>query len=109
MPCADDLAATPAAAGAQLTLAPKGTVADVRRGETLLDGCNRVHAPLAQSCSGHGVCGHCRVRVVAGGESLPPPSAREQSLRERRDFGRDERVACLAVPAGDVVITTTYW
>jgi ferredoxin len=66
---------------------PSGRVTRARAGETLLVACNRIPLPLGQSCSGVGLCGWCRVLVVAGRENL----------------------AGQAKAMGDVVITTTYW
>ena len=93
----------------RLSFSPSGAVTTLRPGEALLEACNRMRVPLGQSCSGLGICGWCKVRIVSGLENVPPPGEREQSLRERRDYAADERVACLTVPAGDVVIGTRYW
>ena len=59
---------------------------------------------LPQACGGHGECGTCRVRLVAG--ELTPVRHEEQSLmaRHARRFGQGERLACQARPRGDVVI-----
>ena len=59
---------------------------------------------LPQSCGGHGECGTCRVRVVAG--ELTPIRHEEGTLmtKHAKRFRQGERLACQARPRGDVVV-----
>jgi ferredoxin len=82
---------------------------EIRAGATILAAANRCQAPIAQSCSGDGACGWCRVVVLEGMEHLAPPGELEQRLMKEKEFKSNERAACLARVQGDVAITTTYW
>ncbi len=81
----------------------------IKAGATLLAAANQSEVPIGQSCSGDGICGWCKVRVLRGAESLAPPIALERKLMEQYKFEPNERAACLAVVEGDVEITTSYW
>ena len=73
----------------------------------MLDAARTAGAPLANSCGGVGICGRCRVRVVAGADQLSAPTSVE--LRFRKGFADDERMACQAVVLGNCQVTTSYW
>ena len=88
---------------------PLNKVREIKPHATLLAAANQVEVPLGQSCSGEGICGWCRVRVLDGVENLAPPTALEKRLMDQYNFKADERAACLAKVKGDVTITTTYW
>lgn len=81
----------------------------VKAGATLLAAANQAHVPIGQSCSGDGICGWCKVKVLDGVDNLAAPSERESKLMEEKKFERNERAACLAVVRGDVAITASYW
>lgn len=93
----------------EVTFAPLGRAAEARQDETILDAARRAGAPLGNSCGGIGICARCRVRVVAGAESLSPPTSVEARVARERGLGADERLACQAVVGADVTVTTTYW
>lgn len=78
-------------------------------GETILDAAIKAGLPVANSCSGEGVCGGCRMRVVSGAEHLDPPTAREKEIMRKYQYTGDERAACVVTPHGDITVTTTYW
>ncbi len=82
---------------------------DIKLGATILTAANQSEVPLGQSCSGDGSCGWCRVSVLEGMEHLAPPTPLELRLMEDKEFGANERAACLARVRGDITITTTYW
>ena len=94
---------------AKVHFVPSGKVKEIKAGSTLLAAATQSHLPLGQSCSGDGVCGWCRVKVLGGQDSLEPPEEREKKLMSEKKFDSDERAACLAAVRGDVTITTTYW
>ena len=73
-------------------------------GTTILEA-SRMHGiPHAAVCGGRGRCSTCRVRVLAGEENLPEPSAEEIRVLERVGAPPKVRLACQAVPSGDVSI-----
>jgi ferredoxin, 2Fe-2S len=92
-----------------VTFDPLGIRSEAKENETVLDVARRAGVPLGNSCGGVGVCARCRVRVVAGSESLSPATSIERRFGEPRGFGEDERMACQAVVLGECVVTTTYW
>jgi len=92
-----------------VTFTPLGTQADAKPDETILDAGRRAAAPIGNSCGSVGVCGRCRVRVLAGAENLSVATIIEQRVAAQRGFATDERLACQAVVRGDVEITTGYW
>jgi ferredoxin len=86
-----------------------GTTAEARPNETVLDAARRAEAPIGNSCGSVGVCGRCRVLVLAGAENLSPPTMIEIRVAGQRGFTANERLACQAVVRGDVDVTTSYW
>lgn len=88
---------------------PLGKEREVRSGATILSAANQMRLPIGQSCSGDGICGWCKVRVIAGEEHLAPPGAIETKLIKTYGYAHDERAACQAKVRGDVVVTTSYW
>lgn len=92
-----------------VTFTPLGRSAGALPDETVLDAARRAGAPLGNSCGGVGICGRCRIRVVAGAEQLSAPTSIELRTMTTRGFADDERLACMCVVNGDCVITTSYW
>jgi len=88
---------------------PLGTTKSVKPGSTILAAANQGKVPIGQSCSGDGICGWCRVKILRGQEHLLPPTALERQLMSSCAFAPDERAACLAKVKGNVVVTTSYW
>lgn len=92
-----------------IRFSPLGKMREVRPGTSILAAANRCEVPLGQSCSGDGICGWCRVRIVDGAEGITPPSPAEERLIREKGFASGERAACLARVSGDVTVTTSYW
>ena len=88
---------------------PLNRFAEVKANETVLDAARRAGAPLGNSCGAVGICARCRVRIVDGAAHLSAPTTIELRTAVARGFAEDERLACQAVPDGDVTVTTTYW
>jgi ferredoxin len=86
-----------------------GKSREVKPGSTILAAANQCKVPIGQSCSGEGICGWCKVTIVAGVEQMIPPGELERRLIEEKDFSSNERAACLAKVKGDIKVTTTYW
>jgi len=82
---------------------------EVKAGATILSAAIRCRVAMGYSCEGEGICGWCRVTVLQGRNALMPPDPLEQRLIEEKQFGTEERAACLARVSGDVTVTTTYW
>jgi ferredoxin len=92
-----------------VTFMPSNKQKSIRAGATILAAANQSEMPMGQSCSGDGICGWCKVKVLNGMESLAPPMDLERKLMASYLFQEDERAACLATVRGDVVVTTSYW
>jgi uncharacterized 2Fe-2S/4Fe-4S cluster protein (DUF4445 family) len=85
-----------------LDLQPIGKRIDVPEGTNLLDACQQAGVELVAICGGAGVCGTCRVRLLAG--KLSDYSLTE--LAELTDAERAEglRQACQADVLSDITI-----
>ena len=74
-------------------------------GLTLLEMARANNLPHASICRGRGRCGTCRVRVLSGSETLPPPSDAEAKVLARWQSAPQERLACQLKPeAGELVV-----
>lgn len=65
--------------------------------------------PVASSCQGDGICGRCRIQILAGADKLSPPNEQEKILRDRLNLKPNERISCQTEVLGDILIDTTYW
>ncbi len=88
---------------------PAGKSKEVKEGATILSAANQCRVSIGQSCSGEGLCGWCKVKIVSGLEHMMPPGEIEKKLIEEKEFSHDERAACLAKIKGDITVTTSYW
>ncbi len=77
---------------------------DVVKGPTILDASRANGIPHAHVCGGRGRCSTCRVRVVEGAENLSTADASEQRVLRRINAAPNVRLACQAVPHGDVTV-----
>ncbi|MXV15855.1 2Fe-2S iron-sulfur cluster-binding protein [Hufsiella ginkgonis] len=51
--------------------------------------------PIMATCGGMALCATCHIRVVQGGEQLPPPGDAELDMLDTLpDAGPDSRLAC---------------
>ncbi len=94
---------------AKVLFVPLGKSKEVKPGSTILAAANQSRVAIGQSCSGEGICGWCKVKIVSGLEHMVPPSDLERKLIDEKNFARDERAACLAKVGGDITVTTPYW
>jgi len=97
-------AAITAARGIVRITYPDGTVVSVAPGTSLLDASRSNAIPHAEVCGGRGRCSTCRVRVISGAETLPPPSAEEQRVLDRIGAPPMVRLACQTRPSADLAI-----
>jgi adenylate cyclase len=84
---------------------PGGRVVAIAPGMTVLEISRAAGIPHASVCGGRGRCSTCRVRLGAGAERLPPPSAEEARVLARVGAGDNVRLACQIRPTGDLELT----
>ncbi|TSE24806.1 NADH:ubiquinone reductase (Na(+)-transporting) subunit F [Tepidimonas aquatica] len=84
----------------QLTIEPLGAALDVAPGQTLLDAALRHGIYLPHAC-GHGLCGTCKVQVLAGEVDHGPANPFALMDVEREE---GKTLACCATALSDVVI-----
>ena len=73
-------------------------------GATLLDISRQHRVPHLSVCGGKARCSTCRVRILAGGQHLPPPEEAEARLLGRIGAAEDIRLACQTRPSGSLSI-----
>ena len=83
---------------------PGGRVVTVPAGYSVLEASRWGGIPHASVCGGRGRCSTCRVDVMAGGESLPPPGPEEQRLLSRIGAPPSVRLACQIRPESDLAV-----
>src|SRR5438094_10599496 len=71
---------------------------EVPRGWSVLEASRGFGIPHLSMCGGNARCSTCRVRVIAGGTHLPPPSDNERRTLERIRAPADVRLACQLRP-----------
>lgn len=87
--------------GVALTYAGHGDVASPS-GLSVLE-MSRMHGiPHPSMCGGRGRCASCRVLVLAGLETLPPPTGLEQRMLERIRAPQQVRLGCQIRPTHDL-------
>src|SRR6266404_1051554 len=64
----------------------------------------RAGIPHAAICGGRGRCTTCRIRVLRGVDTLPPPSASEHALLDRLHAGPSVRLGCQLRPRSDTAV-----
>ncbi|HKK53208.1 MAG TPA: 2Fe-2S iron-sulfur cluster-binding protein, partial [Myxococcota bacterium] len=66
----------------------------IEAGETtLLEATRRAGLPVASACGQNGACARCGLQIVAGAETIEPPSEREQRIKERNRIDPSLRLA----------------
>jgi adenylate cyclase len=83
---------------------PDGRVVNIQPGSTILEASRIGNVPHAAVCGGRGRCSTCRVRILAGDATLPPPSAEEVRVLARVGAAPGTRLACQAKPQGYVKV-----
>jgi len=83
---------------------PDGRRVAVERGYSVLEASRVGGVPHASVCGGRGRCSTCRVRVVAGFESLPLAAPEESRVLERIHAGANVRLACQLRPTKDLAV-----
>jgi adenylate cyclase len=83
---------------------PDGRAVRIPKGLSVLDASRRAGIPHASVCGGRARCSTCRVRVLLGLDSLPPPSPVENRVLAPLGADRAVRLACQLKPAADISI-----
>ncbi len=90
--------------GLLVPLAYPGRAVETPRGWSVLEASRGFGIPHLAVCGGQGRCSTCRVRVVEGLESLPPPSETERRTLARIGAGADVRLACQLRPTAGLMV-----
>lgn len=83
---------------------PGDKVVRSAKGASILEISKLNDIPHASVCGGRGRCSTCRVRVIDGADGLSTASAEEIRVLERVGAPPHVRLACQAVPSGDISI-----
>ena len=79
-------------------------VVEVAAGTTLFEAGAKLAAGIDTACVGKGTCGLCRVRIVAGAESLTPYTDEETKHLGNVYHLTKVRLSCRSRVTGDVTI-----
>jgi adenylate cyclase len=83
---------------------PDGRAVRIPKGLSVLDASRRAGIPHASVCGGRARCTTCRVRVLVGSESLPPPSPVEARILAPLHLDRTVRLACQLKPTANISV-----
>jgi adenylate cyclase len=83
---------------------PDGRAVRIPKGLSVLDASRRAGIPHAAVCGGRARCSTCRVRVLLGLDSLPPPAPAETRVLAPLGPDRAVRLACQLKPVADISI-----
>ena len=95
-----------------VTVLPADIRFDTRPGETLLGAAQRLGYSWPTVCGGEGQCRTCYAIIEDGEDALSPITALEEEGLDAlaivaRRSGKPVRLACQAVPIGDLVVHRT--
>ena len=88
----------------RITLEPSGLHFDCAPGQTLFEAARAAGVSVPTACAGKATCGLCRVKVVAGEESLPPPNAAEVRHLGNTYFLTKLRLSCQLRPTAELSV-----
>lgn len=83
---------------------PDGGTVTIEQGSSVLEASRLSNRPHLSICGGRGRCSTCRVKVTAGLESQPEPSALEKATLERIGAPANVRLACQFRPGQDLAV-----
>ena len=84
----------------RVTFEDEGKQGEFAGGKTLLSCAEQMGVRVSHVCGGDGACGTCRIAVVAGWESLTPPTPDETY----KELEPPYRLSCQAKLLGDVIV-----
>src|SRR5512142_1686293 len=87
-----------------IDLEPIGRRIEVEAGTNLLEAAQQAGVDLVAACGGMGICGTCRVRPAPADDDLNPLTPSEVEMLEPEQVAAGYRLACQAVPCGDVKV-----
>lgn len=82
-----------------------GAAITVSSGTSILEASRLASRAHLSVCGGRGRCSTCRVKVLAGADTLPEPSAIERATLERIGAPPNVRLACQLRPKTDVTVS----
>ncbi|RMG21007.1 MAG: (2Fe-2S)-binding protein [Deltaproteobacteria bacterium] len=98
-----------ATAEVPITFLPSGIVRYVPAGTRLFDAVQQAGLPMATACQAEGICGFCRLEILAGEAHLSPPTKQEADTKRRNEVPQTARLACLTTVHGPVTVRASYW
>jgi 2Fe-2S ferredoxin len=81
----------------------------VAPGTSLLEAAREAGLPVAQTCTGEGICARCGMQIVEGGEDLAAESPGETDAKTRNRIDGRLRLSCLLLADRDLTVTAPYW
>lgn len=84
----------------QVDIEPAGKRVMVAEGTNLLDAARQAGVEIVASCSGIGICGTCKVKLVSG--RLSPLTPMEEDTLTKEEIAGGLRLACQAEPLSHV-------
>ena len=93
----------------QVRFLPSGRTLQLTPGTNLLEAARAAGLPIAQACSGEGLCARCAVLILRGDAGIAPETALENQAKQRNRVAPELRLACQVVPTSDVDVTASYW
>ena len=81
----------------------------VNRGTPLLDAAREAGLPVAQTCTGEGICARCGMEILGGGEGLDEESSSEARAKAANRIDDKLRLSCLLRVDRDLTVTAPYW
>ena len=85
-------------------LYPGGKAVSVPGGLSVLEASRWAGIAHESVCGGRGRCSTCRIRILQGAGTLPPPDALESRTLRRIHAAPDVRLACQLRPANDLAV-----
>ena len=83
-------------------------VIQVDSDKTLMDNLVSHNIPVASSCGGDGICGKCKMKVMAASE-LQPITELERNTLDKNNAEAGERLSCQIQLQQNAMVETTYW
>ena len=90
------MSTAPGAAPAVVSFPEQNRKSEVAVGRTLLDAANAARLEISAICAGRGVCGKCRVVILAGSEQVSALTDLERMSLSDHDIQQGFRIACCA-------------
>jgi ferredoxin len=88
----------------RVTFEPLAVTVECEPGETIFACARRNGILIPTACNGKATCGLCRVKIVAGAESLPPLAHEETKHLGNTYFITKLRLSCQLRPTADVTV-----